>query len=119
MVENTGQPKYLQLADELRRKITDGTYGVGAELPSTAQLTSAYDVSTTVVRAAMRELRGEGIIVGQPGKAVYVTGLPTERPSGGDLVDVRKQLAELSESVNDAIKKLDARVAKLERKAKS
>ena len=113
MVENTGQPKYLQLADELRRKIVDGTYAVGSELPSTAQLTATYDVSTTVVRGAMRELRGEGLIVGQPGKEVYVTGVPSDRP--GDAPDLREQLAWLT----DAFKKLDARVAKLERRAKA
>lgn len=118
MVENTGRPKYLQVADDLRRAIRHGTYAVGAELPSTAQLMATYGVSSTVVRAAMRELRGDGLVVGQPGKAVYVRAAPAEDAEADGLADLRKQVRSLSTAVDEALAKLDARVSDLERQAR-
>ncbi|MGH3672890.1 MAG: winged helix-turn-helix domain-containing protein [Pseudonocardiaceae bacterium] len=76
MTALTRRPKYRQIADDLRAKITDGTYPVGAAPPSTSQLMQSYDVSVTVARAAVKELQNEGIAEGQPGKAVYVQRKP-------------------------------------------
>ena len=88
MVDHTGRPKYVEVAASLRNAIAAGTYPVGSELPSTARLTEQFAVSTTVVRAAVRELRGEGLVVGQPGKAVYVRAVPGE-PSATTPVEQR------------------------------
>ncbi len=112
MIDRMGQPMYLHVAAELRRAISAGTYPVGSELPSTAKLTETYDVSTTVVRAAVRELRDEGLVRGQPGKAVYVTAEPDgERADAGDLDE---RLRQLTDTVHSALRDLDARVAALE-----
>ncbi|WP_098959403.1 GntR family transcriptional regulator [Pseudonocardia sp. N23] len=115
MTDQSGTPKYQQVAAELRRSIQTGTYPVGSELPSTARLTEAYNVSTTVVRAAIRELRQEGLVLGQPGKAVYVTARPADDPDE-PASDLARELRELSMSVNTAIRELNARVAALERR---
>jgi DNA-binding GntR family transcriptional regulator len=112
MTENTGQPKYLQVAEALRRAIAAGTYPVGTELPSTAQLTKSFDVSTTVVRAAVRELRNEGLVLGQPGKAVFVRAEPADQPAP---VDLAAQIRELSETVHASLQALSDRVAELEK----
>ncbi|MFC4943330.1 winged helix-turn-helix domain-containing protein [Pseudonocardia sp. GCM10023141] len=112
MTENTGQPKYQQVADELRRAIRAGTYPVGGELPSTAKLTQAYEVSTTVVRAAIRELRDEGLVIGQPGKAVYVTAEPASPRMAAN--DIEGRLEQLSATVHTALRDLDARMTALE-----
>ncbi|KAA1019033.1 winged helix-turn-helix transcriptional regulator [Pseudonocardia sp. EV170527-09] len=109
MTEQTSRPKYLQVADDLRRAIRSGTYPVGSELPSTSQLVRSHEVSTTVVRAAVRELRQEGIVRGQPGKAVYVTATPDEVPSSGagaeDIMalvrDLQDRVARLEQQVGD------------------
>ncbi|GAA4536617.1 winged helix-turn-helix domain-containing protein [Pseudonocardia xishanensis] len=112
MTERSGSPKYLQVAGELRRAIRTGTYPVGSTLPSTAQLTRSFDVSTTVVRAAIRELRDEGLVFGQPGKAVYVAAEPADVDElPGDLA---QQVRELSANLNAAIHSLNQRVAALE-----
>lgn len=111
MTEHTGRPKYLEVAATLRRAISTGQYPVGGELPSTAQLTASFGVSTTVVRGAIRELRGEGLVVGQPGKAVYVRATPDGRPPGS----VEEQLRELSTFVRTALEDIDARLTALER----
>jgi DNA-binding GntR family transcriptional regulator len=39
-------------------------------------LVKHYGVSTTVVRAAINQLRRDGLLIGQPGKAVYVQATP-------------------------------------------
>ena len=112
MTEQSGSPKYMQVAAELRSAIRTGTYPVGSTLPSTSQLTRSFDVSTTVVRAAIRELREEGLVFGQPGKAVYVAAEPadTDEPAG----DLAHQVRELSATLNAAIHSLNQRVAVLE-----
>jgi GntR family transcriptional regulator len=112
MTENTGQPLYLQIAAALRRSISDGTYPVDSELPSTARLTELFDVSTTVVRAAVKELRNDGLVVGQPGRAVFVRSKP-EASDPSD-VDLAAQIRELSETVNASLRALSERVAALE-----
>jgi DNA-binding GntR family transcriptional regulator len=104
----TGQPAYQQVATDLRRKIANGTYGVGDALPSTAKLMEAYNCSITVVRAAIRELQVEGLLIGQPGKGVYVQRVPDEAVPSGDLA---AQVATLAATVRD----LDARVTRLEK----
>lgn len=110
MTDRSGQPKYAQVATELRRAICAGTYPVGSELPSTAKLTEIYQVSTTVVRAAVRELRDEGLVRGQAGKAVYVTAVPDAEQAG----DVEARLVQLTEEVHAALRDLDSRLAAIE-----
>jgi len=112
MDEITDQPKYLHVANQLRRAISGGVYPVGSELPSTAKLTESYGVSTTVVRAAVRELRDEGLVRGQPGKAVYVTAEPDGAPDVNGTVDERLQ--HLSDTVHAALREFDARLTALE-----
>jgi DNA-binding FadR family transcriptional regulator len=114
LAEHTGRPKYLELAEALRKAIAAGQYPVGTELPSTSRLTESFGVSTTVVRGAMRELRGEGLVVGQPGKAVYVRATPATA-TGTTSAGVEDQLRELSKYVRGALSEIDARLTALER----
>jgi len=108
------RPKYLQVADDLRAKIADGTYPVGAALPSTAQLMAAYGVSTTVARAAVRELQTEGIAEGQPGKAVFVQREPTPAAPSSEYIEITRQIEALREALGQAVQQLDARLTQLE-----
>lgn len=110
-----GRPKYVQIADDLRAKIADGTYPVGSELPSSTRLMKIYDVSITVVRAAVRELRSEGLVLGQPGKGVYVQrqGEPPE-PSP-EYVQIMQQIETLRSDLEAAVQQLETRLADLER----
>ena len=54
VVDHTGRPKYVEVAESLRKAIASGQYPIGSELPSTARLTETYGVSTTVVVGAIR-----------------------------------------------------------------
>ncbi len=99
MVDHTGRPKYVEVAERLRSAIAAGVYPVGGELPSTARLTESFGVSTTVVRAAIRELRDAGLVVGQPGKAVYVRAVPDAEDGPAGASDVEARLRELEARV--------------------
>lgn len=81
MAEAQAGPAYKRLADDLRSQIASGRLQVGAALPSASQLMKQHDVSTTVVRDALKILKNEGLIHGQPGKAVYVRATPTASAS--------------------------------------
>jgi len=102
MRENVGQPAYLRVADDLRDRITNGEIPLGNPIPSTAELMSLYDVSSTVARAAVNELRIEGVVIGQPGKGVFVRRLPepsTGEPQAGlmgELAALRSDLAAMN-----------------------
>ena len=76
MIDPVGGPAYRLVANDLRRKIAAGELPVGSAIPSTAQLGELYGVSTTVVRAAVAQLRDEGLVVGHPGKGVFVSSTP-------------------------------------------
>jgi DNA-binding GntR family transcriptional regulator len=96
MVEKTGRPGYLQIADDLRTQIRTGSLAPGTALPSTAQLCQRYDVSASVVKAAISVLRTEGLIVGQQGKGVFVregAAASLEEPAASS--EIMEQLAQM------------------------
>lgn len=96
VTESVGRPAYQQVADDLRARIASGEYPVGSPIPSTARLTTTYGVSITVVRAAVAQLRGDGLLVGQPGKGVFVRATPDAVAERAATVDeLARQVKEL------------------------
>ncbi|WP_026412821.1 winged helix-turn-helix domain-containing protein [Actinomadura oligospora] len=113
MVKKTGRPGYLQIADDLRKQISDGTLAPGDALPSIAELVKRHESSTGVVKSAIGVLRTEGRVIGQQGKGVFVrdaadADTPGEPTAGDD--PLMKQLSEVLTAVRD----LGARVGRLE-----
>ncbi|WP_431934362.1 winged helix-turn-helix domain-containing protein [Nonomuraea jabiensis] len=105
MVQNTGRPGYLQIADDLRAQIQGGSLAPGTPLPSTAQLADQYDASLSVVKMAVGILRNEGLVIGQQGKGVFVRDTD-DAPAG----DTAGEVAVLRAAVQD----LSVRLAKVE-----
>lgn len=98
LIAATGQPLYMQVADNIRSQISSGRLAVGQEIPSTAKLAEQHDVSIGVVRTAVRLLQDEGILIGQPGKAVYVRATPeAAAEDAAALKSVDEQIADLRE----------------------
>lgn len=96
VTESVGRPRYREVADDLRRRIASAEFPVGSAIPSTATLTKTYGVSATVVRAAIAQLRGDGLLIGQPGKGVFVRSTPeavAERAAS--IEDLAKQIGQL------------------------
>lgn len=73
------QPAYLRVADDLRRKILDGTLPPHTRLPSQARIRSEYGVSDTVALEARKVLMAEGFVEGRSGSGTYVRERPDPR----------------------------------------
>ena len=71
-------PKYVRVADAIRQRIQTGELKPGDRLPSTKQLEAEFGVSYGSIRGAMLVLKAEGLVRGQPGEAVYVSGSVAE-----------------------------------------
>ena len=54
-------PQYVRIANDLRAKILDGTYGPGALLPSRNEITALYGVSAITARDALSMISHEGL----------------------------------------------------------
>lgn len=53
---------YLQVAEQIRAAILDGTLGAADDLPSERQLAAQFAVSRTTVREALRQLQAQGLL---------------------------------------------------------
>ncbi|MFM9812821.1 winged helix-turn-helix domain-containing protein [Streptomyces scabiei] len=101
MGDKVGQPEYRRVMDDLRQQISDERLKVGEPIPSTATLTGVYGVSSTVIRRAVSELSREGLLYGQPGKAVFVQAKPEDvHEEQLTLERLAKGLASLQTQVN-------------------
>ncbi|KAA2266201.1 GntR family transcriptional regulator [Solihabitans fulvus] len=78
------RPPYRQIADILREHIRQGQLPPGEQLPSEAELIEYYGVARMTVREAIRELRGEGLVVAMHGKGVFVRSAPPVRRLASD-----------------------------------
>lgn len=65
-------PGYIQIANDLRRAIQQDELPDGARLPSMRALIAEYGTSDGTIRDAIQQLRGEGLIISQQGKGVFV-----------------------------------------------
>jgi GntR family transcriptional regulator len=72
------RPMYLQIMEQIKRRITVGDWKEGQAIPSIRQLAVDFGVSVITVKRAYLELEREGVIVTQHGKGSFVA-------SDGDL----------------------------------
>ncbi|MET7706574.1 winged helix-turn-helix domain-containing protein [Micromonospora sp. NPDC005413] len=63
---------YVDIAADIAARIKTGEYEPGAKLPSYTQLGDLYSVSFSTAARAVALLRDRGIVVGAPGRGVYV-----------------------------------------------
>jgi len=87
-------PRYAQLADVLRGRISRGQWRTGDQLPTLDALTQEFDVARVTVRQAIEVLSREGLISAQQGGGTFVTSIPAvhKRP-----LRLHTSLAELAE----------------------
>jgi GntR family transcriptional regulator len=105
------------LADELRRRINVGAIPPGSPLPSESRLQEEFGYSRHIVRAAIRLLREEGLVVTEHGRASYVRPqLPVRRIGSErykrelDIVFGRIETPETSFTVDQGIAWADYRL---------
>ena len=67
---------YLQITEQIRRRIVVGDWPPGTQMPSIRQLAVALSVSVITIKRAYRDLEEEGVIVTRHGKGSVVAARP-------------------------------------------
>ena len=75
---------FRQISDQLREAIDKGRFTEGDKLPSETELVEHYGVSRMTVRNALSVLQGEGLVVSEHGKGVFVRPRPPVRRLASD-----------------------------------
>ncbi len=65
-------PTMDELLDSLLKRLNDGTYPPGSQLPSGQTLADEFNVSQSTISRAVAKLRKQGILIGRPGRGVFV-----------------------------------------------
>ena len=73
-----GQPRYQQVARELKRAIAEGVYPVGARLPTELELCEQFGISRFTARGAVRLLSQAGLVTRRQRVGTVVTSTPDE-----------------------------------------
>jgi DNA-binding GntR family transcriptional regulator len=77
-VVRTDIPRYIQIADELKKAITLGIYPINSQLPTEYELCETLNVSRFTVREAIRILSTQGLVHRRPRSGTIVSALPDE-----------------------------------------
>jgi GntR family transcriptional regulator len=65
-------PPYRQIADDIRRKIQDGTIPPGRRIPSIVEMEQEYGVARDTLRKATKVLKDEGLVETVTGMGIFV-----------------------------------------------
>lgn len=108
-------PAYLRIANELRKRILSGKYPMGTYLPSQTILADQeFKVARMTVRAAIEVLESEDLVKAIQGRGTLVLerdGVPVAAP---EEVDAGEAILAQLEELQAEITGLSDRVARLE-----
>jgi len=65
-------PRYIRIRESLRKRILDGQYCPGEQIPSEPQLAQEFRVSRGTVEKAIRGLVEEGLLIREQGRGTFV-----------------------------------------------
>ncbi|WP_323777219.1 PLP-dependent aminotransferase family protein [Leisingera sp.] len=77
---NNAEPLYLQIVTALRRRISDGSLGIGTRLPSSRALAQDLGVARSTVVTAYDQLVAEGFAGTRRGAGIFVCDVAPIRP---------------------------------------
>lgn len=70
------RPLYLQVVEQIQRRVAVGDLQPGAELPSIRELAASLQVSVITIKRAYLELERDGIIATRHGKGSVIADSP-------------------------------------------
>ena len=107
-----GRPMYLQIMEQIKRRIAVGDWKAGEALPSIRQLAADLQVSVITVKRAYLELEREGVIATQHGKGSVVAGRSdtAARLYEEELARQLEQAAQLGRLLGISPKEMQARL---------
>lgn len=68
-----GIPMYLQLTQEIKKLIQNGSWEAGKKVPTERELADKLNISRNTVSSAYKELESEGILISRQGRGTFVT----------------------------------------------
>ena len=76
---NDPTPLYRQIADDIKKKISNGELREGDRLASHQKLAASYDVSMITIKKALSDLINQDILFGRVGKGTFVARKKSHR----------------------------------------
>jgi DNA-binding transcriptional regulator YhcF (GntR family) len=73
------EPIYVQIAEQLRRQVLDGTLSSGDQVMSTTQYATTYRINPATAAKAFAQLVDEGVLYKQRGVGMFVADGARER----------------------------------------
>ncbi|MBQ1164450.1 winged helix-turn-helix transcriptional regulator, partial [Streptomyces sp. A73] len=75
---------YVQVADDIARRVDAGQLQPGARLPAERDLAEEYGIAYGSARRVVQELRDRGLAITLPGKGTYIQAPEHGPADGGD-----------------------------------
>ncbi len=94
ILQNTGEPIYLQIAGQFKEDILAGKLKQGEYLPSIRSLAKDLKISVITTMKAYEQLETEGLVTGVQGKGFYVNAQDSQMLKEQHLRKVEQCLAE-------------------------
>jgi DNA-binding LacI/PurR family transcriptional regulator len=70
--ESNNEPLYVQVANDIKGKITSGVLKSGDQLSTQSELADQYSVSLITIKKALNELSREGVVYGRAGRGTFI-----------------------------------------------
>lgn len=70
------RPKWKQVFEIIKGRISDGTYAPGAKIPTVLELMAEFRMANPTAQKVYRALREDGLIFTEPGMGSFVTEAP-------------------------------------------
>lgn len=86
-------PKYLLIADQIKKQIINGDLKPGDQLPQELAMVKSYNVSRITIRNALKELENQDLIYRVQGAGTFVkenNPTPKKDPEGFELINLKK-----------------------------
>lgn len=87
--EESSEPLYVQIRDQLKGLIISGSLFHGDQLPSLRELAGQLDCSLITVRRVYRDLEGEGVLLVKKGIGTFVNYYPSKIRTWGERQVIR------------------------------
>jgi GntR family transcriptional regulator len=68
----SGMPTYMQLVNQVRRAVRNGTLRAGDRLPTAREMVAHLAINPNTVLKAYGHLEGEGLVTSRPGLGTYI-----------------------------------------------
>lgn len=109
------RPLYLQVIEQVRRRVAVGDLQPGAELPSIRDLAAGLNVSVITIKRAYLELERDGVIMTRQGKGSIVAERPGLQSSiqEAELCDHLQQAVSLGLLLGKSKTEMQRRIAEL------